>query len=185
MVAKTALPSVTPVPMTEAGGVKPAPSVWGIFRKLMSPLEYLLFGMNMVFLFEYTWREACEAERFSHFPSSPQLNPRAREDRWLALEMMALIDQLLLFFFALKVCLTFSQNVTSEIYADEIKAELKEEEARMIAASLQNSSEKKPSGPRANKYSKKYFKHPAQNAQPSSAASLASPGAINYLLEQF
>ena len=114
--------------------MKPAKSIWAIFSKLMTPLEFLLFGMNMVFLCDYSLQQASTAERFANFSSNALASATVSEDRQLALQMMALIDQLLLFFFALKVCLTFSQNVTSEIYADEIKAEMKEEEARMIAA---------------------------------------------------
>jgi hypothetical protein len=109
----------------------------------MSSLEYLLFGINMIFLIDYTFRQAQAVDIFEHFPreSLPaQTAVFASEERALALKLMAMIDQLLLFFYALKVCLTFSQNITHDIFEDEIQAELVEEEARMIGTSILNSS---------------------------------------------
>lgn len=95
-----------------------AKTVWQVFKKLMSPLEYLLFGVNMVFLVHYALDESGQfVEISNNFPENTLPSLLANEERQVALEMMALIDQLLLFFFALKVCLTFSQAVTNDIFA--------------------------------------------------------------------
>jgi hypothetical protein len=76
----------------------------------MSPLEYLLFGINMIFLIDYTFGQAEAVDIFDHYPRDALPSPHnfASEERALALQLMAMIDQLLLFFYALKVCLTFS-----------------------------------------------------------------------------
>jgi hypothetical protein len=59
----------------------------------MSPLEYLLFGMNMVFLVHYYLYESGKnTEIYQYFPADAYPAFLASEERMLALEMMALID---------------------------------------------------------------------------------------------
>jgi hypothetical protein len=84
----------------------------------MTPLEYMLFTMNMIFFADYF----LEAKIIAELGDS---------ERETTLKLMAVIDQLLLFFFTLKFCLTFSQYFTFDIFADEIQAHHKEEEALM------------------------------------------------------
>jgi len=72
---------------------------WGNLCKLMTPLEYMLFLMNMVFFVTYY----VEAQVIAELEES---------ERQRALQLMAVIDQLLLFFFTLKFCLTFGQHFT-------------------------------------------------------------------------
>jgi hypothetical protein len=70
-----------------------AQPVWIVFKKLMSPLEYLLFGTNLVFLVHYTLYESAQnTEIYQYFPAGTHPLLLANEERMLALEMMALID---------------------------------------------------------------------------------------------
>ena len=80
---------------------------WVVLNKLMTPLEYMLFTMNMVFFGAYH----VEAQIIAELGESERDN---------ALQLMAVIDQILLFFFTIKFCLTFSQHFTLDIFADEI-----------------------------------------------------------------
>lgn len=131
---------------------------WTVFKNLMSPLEYLLFAMNMVFFADYCLKQ--------HVATTEDLGLFAlgySEEALVALQVMAMVDQLLLFFFGLKVCLAFSQNVTLDIFAAEIKAELREEEARLMAASL-TPAPKLPTTAKSGKALKKTFK-PGNSSQ--------------------
>jgi len=86
-----------------------AQPVWIVFKKLMSPLEYLLFGTNMVFLVHFSLYESAKnSEIYQYLPVDMHPVLLSIDERMHALEMMAHIDHLLLFFFALKVCLKFS-----------------------------------------------------------------------------
>lgn len=84
----------------------------------MTPFEFVLFAMNMVFFADYF----LEANIIAELGDS---------ERDTVLQMMSVIDQLLVFFFTLKLCLTFSQHFTFDIFADEIQANLKEDETLM------------------------------------------------------
>jgi len=76
---------------------------------------------------------------------------------------MAVIDQLLLFFFTLKFCLNFSQHFTFDIFSDEIQAHLKEEEALMRGI-LPNAKQSMGSYFKGSKMFRKGFKHSASSA---------------------
>jgi hypothetical protein len=70
-----------------------AQPVWIVFKKLMTPLEYLLFGINMVFLIHYSLYESAKnTEIYQYFPADSHHLLLASDERMLALEMMALID---------------------------------------------------------------------------------------------
>ena len=79
-----------------------------VFMKLMAPLEFLLFCTNMLFL-AYFYLER------DHLGMTKDI------DHLHALETMAMIDQLLLFFFAMKLCLKFGTKLNEILFEDEIR----------------------------------------------------------------
>jgi hypothetical protein len=127
---------------------------WVVLCKLMTPLEYMLFTMNMVFFSTYFVEAQIIAE----------LGEFEREN---ALQLMAVIDQLLLFFFTLKFCLTFSQHFTFDIFADEIKNQLKEKEDLMRGVLPTNSKQTMSSYFKGSKMFKKGFKPIIASATPA------------------
>ena len=112
----------------------------------MSPIEYLLFFMNMVFFVDYCM-------------GTEDGLPLASDSRVQATQLMALIDQLLLFFFALKVCLSFSEHINLEVFQDEIQADQKEEEARLLST-LPSQKPAVIGACKGSKFLKKGFKAP-------------------------
>lgn len=80
-----------------------------VFKKLMAPLEFLLFGSNMLFLAYYYF----ERDHLSLTYDSQRME---------VLQMMATVDQLILFFFAMKVCLKFATKLNEILYEEEIRA---------------------------------------------------------------
>jgi len=120
----------------------------------MTPLEYMLFTMNMVFFSTYF----VEAQIIAELGDS---------ERETTLKLMAVIDQLLLFFFTLKFCLTFSQYFTFDIFADEIKNQLKEKEDLMRGVLPTNSKQTMSSYFKGSKMFKKGFKPIIASATPA------------------
>jgi hypothetical protein len=58
----------------------------------MSPLEYCLFAMNMVFLIDYSLSQATASDIYKYFPEESLPILIATEERELALQIMAMID---------------------------------------------------------------------------------------------
>jgi hypothetical protein len=86
-------------------------SVWHPVSKLMSPLEFLIFGINMIFLLDY-W---CEQDQVTRTAMLIQT-----AETYYAVDIMTNLQQIVLLLFMMKLSLTASRRIKFEIQDPEV-----------------------------------------------------------------
>ena len=80
---------------------------------MLSPLEYLLFNVNMVFLAD-SYFEGHAVARAANLLLAPETVP--------VVQIMTDLQQMILVFFAIKLCLTASSHINFELHDEAASA---------------------------------------------------------------